>query len=211
MSTLNLPRRIAWYLFAFLCIAISFYPIMYFINGRNFALLSSKAEYLMTSIPWNLGFYTHITFGGIALLVGWMQFSNTLRTKRPRLHRRVGRTYVLAVMLGGLAGFSVAFFAEGGWIARTGFVLLGAIWLSTTFLALQAARKREFRRHQVLAIFSYAACFSAVTLRIWLPILTSLTGEFYHAYQIVAWLCWVPNLLVAYWLISRARPLNQVM
>ncbi|GAB4428835.1 MAG: hypothetical protein OHK0039_47410 [Bacteroidia bacterium] len=46
-------------------------------------------------------------------------------------------------------------------------------------------------------MISYAACFAAVTLRLWLPILTALLGDFLPAYRIVAWLCWVPNLLVA--------------
>jgi len=47
-------------------------------------------------------------------------------------------------------------------------------------------------------IYSYAECFAAVTLRIWLPLLTLVLGEFLTAYRIVAWLCWVPNILFAY-------------
>lgn len=54
-------------------------------------------------------------------------------------------------------------------------------------------------------IYSYAVCFSAVTLRIWLPLLIVVTGEFINAYQIVGWLSWVPNLIVAYFIINKNR------
>ena len=52
-------------------------------------------------------------------------------------------------------------------------------------------------------IYSYAACFAAVTLRIWLPLLIVSLGDFITAYRIVAWLCWVPNLMVAYFLVDK--------
>jgi len=60
--------------------------------------------------------------------------------------------------------------------------------------------------HEKYMIFSFAACFASVTLRIWLPILTGLTGEFNSAYRIVAWLCWVPNILVAYFITKKPKP-----
>jgi hypothetical protein len=49
---------------------------------------------------------------------------------------------------------------------------------------------------------SYALTFSGVTLRIWLPLLM-IPFEFETAYPMVAWLAWVPNLLVAEWAIRR--------
>ena len=61
-----------------------------------------------------------------------------------------------------------------------------------------------------MMIYSYAACFAAVTLRIWLPILTSILGEFLSAYRIVAWLCWVPNLIVAYIISNTKKPSKKV-
>jgi hypothetical protein len=51
---------------------------------------------------------------------------------------------------------------------------------------------------------NFALTFAAVTLRLWLPasIAVSIPGEL--AYQVIAWLCWVPNLLVAELLLSQA-------
>ena len=55
-------------------------------------------------------------------------------------------------------------------------------------------------------IYSYAACFAGAALRIWLPILIAFFGDFIVAYKIVAWLCWVPNLVVANIIIRRIIP-----
>jgi len=58
-------------------------------------------------------------------------------------------------------------------------------------------------------IYSYAACFAAVTLRIWLPLLTMIYGDFVKAYVIVAWLCWIPNIIVA-GVITRRLPKQKI-
>jgi len=50
---------------------------------------------------------------------------------------------------------------------------------------------------------SYALTFAAVTLRIYLPLSQVAGIPFEPAYQTIAWLCWVPNLIVAEWLILR--------
>lgn len=50
-----------------------------------------------------------------------------------------------------------------------------------------------------------------MTLRIWLPLLTITLGEFMVAYKIVGWLSWVPNLVVAYFIIhsGKSKPVPQ--
>ena len=52
---------------------------------------------------------------------------------------------------------------------------------------------------------SYALLFSAVTLRLWLPLLSAAFGSFEPAYLAVSWVSWVPNLLVVEWYIQRAK------
>jgi hypothetical protein len=41
-------------------------------------------------------------------------------------------------------------------------------------------------------------------LRVWMPLLILVFGEFLIAYKIVAWLCWVPNLVFAYFWVKRS-------
>jgi len=196
-------NKSVWVIFAGLCLAIGSYPVIYFLIDPNFGLLSTKSAELLNDQLWNISFYGHITFGGVALLIGWMQFSKKLRSKRIGLHRTIGKIYVLAVLISGIGGIYIAQFATGGISNVIGFSLSGIIWLTTTGLAYNAVRKGNIDLHSKLMIYSYAVCFSAVTLRIWLPMLTSLTGEFTTAYLIVGWLSWVPNLVVAYFIIER--------
>ncbi|MFD2583062.1 DUF2306 domain-containing protein [Pedobacter vanadiisoli] len=197
-----------WVLFAILATLIGLYPIIYFLVDRKFGLLNSKSVELLANTFWNIGFYTHIIFGGIALLTGWTQFSPKMRNRRMALHRKLGKVYVIAVLLSALAGIYIGFFATGGLISSTGFICLGIIWFYTTLKAYLYIKRGEIEKHQKAMVYSYAACFAAVTLRIWLPILTMLYGNFSKAYLVVAWLSWVPNLLVAY-LLTRKKAVNE--
>ncbi|MBL7825546.1 MAG: DUF2306 domain-containing protein [Saprospiraceae bacterium] len=197
-------KKTVWILFAVLSVAIGFYPMMYLLSGEPVGVLSGEHGNLLNFPFWKLGFYCHITFGGIALLSGWSQFNRSWRNKWPRLHRQLGLIYVISAWLSGLAGFGIGFYAMGGTISQTGFVLLGMFWLLSTTIAYLKIRQKQIDDHEKWMIFSYAACFAAVTLRLWLPILIWMfDGNFLPAYRVVAWLCWVPNLLFAAWWNSR--------
>ena len=162
------------------------------------SLLGSKSETLLNSSLYLTAFYTHIFLGGLALLAGFSQFYKKLRRKSPALHRTLGKIYVTAVLLSGLAGLGIAFFATGGIIPALGFAGLAIFWLYTTSNAYASIKKPDIEAHQRWMIRSYALCFAAVTLRLYLPLFTgALNIDFIPAYKIIAWLCWVPNILVA--------------
>jgi hypothetical protein len=46
-------------------------------------------------------------------------------------------------------------------------------------------------------------------LRIYVPLSGPLGIDFLTAYQAIGWLCWVPNLLVAEWIIRRTLPVRR--
>lgn len=192
-----MAKKISWIFVVILAIIVGFYPVIYFVIDRKFGLLQSKSNELLASNFWNLGFYTHIILGGLALLIGWTQFSEGFRDKNLNLHRQLGKTYVISVLLSSIAGIGIGFFATGGILSKLGFICLGIIWLFSTLMAYQYIRKGQIERHHKMMIYSYAACLAAVTLRLWLPLLTIAFGNFVIAYTIVAWLCWVPNIIVA--------------
>ncbi|PZX54815.1 DUF2306 domain-containing protein [Algoriphagus chordae] len=199
-------KRVRWWIFAFLCIVIGLYPILYFLLERDFGLLQSKSAELLSNPVWNIGFYTHIILGGLALLIGWSQFPTKFRNKNRKLHRKIGMAYVTAVFFSSLAGIYIGTHATGGIVSILGFVFLGLVWFGTTMMGWLTAKKQDFDAHENWMIFSYAACFAAVTLRIWLPLLiTWYQGDFIPAYRIVAWLCWVPNILIALWIVRRRK------
>ncbi|MDC6366635.1 MULTISPECIES: DUF2306 domain-containing protein [Flavobacteriaceae] len=201
--TARTRNMVVWIVFVVLAISIGLYPLIYLFTTTEFGLLSSKTSEILSNRIWQIGFYGHISFGGLALLTGWSQFSKKIRAKNLKLHRNLGKVYVLAVLVSGLCGIYIGFFATGGLVSSLGFILLGLIWLYTTLRAYVAIRRNDLSLHQGMMIYSYAACFAAVTLRIWLPLLTMVFGEFLIAYKIVAWLCWVPNVIFAHFWVKR--------
>jgi uncharacterized membrane protein len=196
-------RIFGWIIFAFFAIGVGLYPIIYLLIDARFGLLGSKSAELLANPIWNGAFYTHIFLGGIALLTGWSQFSTRIRNKNLSIHRTLGKIYVIVCMISGSAGLYISFFATGGWIASWGFGALAVFWLITTSKAYLTIRNGEIDNHKMWMIRSYALTFAAVTLRIWLPLAQVLHFDFIEAYRVIAWLCWVPNILIAQWIISK--------
>jgi len=156
-----------------------------------------------------LPLFFHAMFASIALAVGPFQFVPGLRARRPRLHRYLGRLYVLACLIGGAAAIVVARHAAGGAIAGLGFTTLAVLWTSTTAAAGIAAMNGNFDRHRMLMRYSFAMTFAAVTLRLQAPIGLALLG--FHSYaEMSPWLAytsWIPNLAAVwiYGIVSRGR------
>ncbi|XHR97324.1 DUF2306 domain-containing protein [Mucilaginibacter sp. UC70_90] len=174
-------------------------------SDGKIGILKGKPDWLLQSAIWKISFYTHIVLGGVALLIGWIQFNAKLRLNKPPIHRFVGKIYVVSVLLSSSAGFYIALFTDQGLWASLGFSCLAVIWFYTTLMAYLTVRNRQFLRHQTMMIYSYAACFAAVTLRIWLPVLIMINGNYGTSYIIVAWLSWVPNLFVAYLIVKKSE------
>ena len=84
------------------------------------------------------------------------------------------------------------------------FGLLAVLWLAVTGQAVWLAMQRRIAEHRIWMIRSAALTFAAVTLRLYLPVLVVTMG-FDAGYVAVAWLCWVPNVIVAEWIIRRRR------
>ena len=152
-----------------------------------------------------VGALVHMVCSPVALLAGALQVNRAIRTRHLVLHRWLGRVYVLAVLLAGSSGLALSFGSFGGPITHWGFGLMAVLWLGSTGLGFMAIRRGERTLHREWMMRSYALTLAAVTLRIYVP-LTQIAGlPFEDAYRAIAWLCWVPNLLLAEWLIRRLR------
>lgn len=139
----------------------------------------------------------HAGFALVALTIGPFQFFRGLRARWPRLHRWIGRTYVLACLVAGVAGLLLAFGATTGPVSTTGFGLLAVAWLFTTGKAWRLARARRFDEHRRWMIRSFALTFAAVTLRLYLPFAFFSPFGYDDTYRAISFLAWVPNLLFA--------------
>ena len=95
------------------------------------------------------------------------------------------------------------FFANGGIICTLGFAALAVLWMYSNYKGYSSIRKREIIAHQLWMIRNYALTFAAVTLRLWLPFLMMVIKlSFINSYRLVAWISWIPNLLIAELLIK---------
>lgn len=165
-----------------------------------------KANFLAHPV----GIYTHIFASIVALTLGPLQFSSHLRQKNTNLHRWLGRIYLaVGVLVGGLSGLYMSRFAYGGLIAQLGFGTLALLWLYTGLRAYLAIRQGAIADHRKWMIRNFSLTFAAVMLRLYLPAGMAAGIEFSLAYSIIAWLCWMPNLVFAEWrnnLVQNKRP-----
>jgi uncharacterized membrane protein len=198
-----MTKNVSWALFAFFAMLIGVLPFIILSKGMKFGVEETKDITLYANLFWKNSFYVHVIVGGLPLLLGWTQFIPKLRTKYPKVHRFIGKIYLVTFLTTALTGFFISFYATGGVIAALGFGTVALIAFFTTLKAYLDIRKGNVVSHQKMMIYSYACCFAAVTLRIWSPLLSIAIGSFDIAYPIVAWLSWVPNLLIAYWLIKK--------
>ena len=145
----------------------------------------------------------HLAGAAVALVVGPFQHNSRLRARFLNMHRWTGRAYVLAVLFGGAGALRLATVAQGGLPAHVGFGLLAVLWLLATGQAYRYIRAGDHDSHRRWMTRSYALTFAAVTLRVYLPLSQFVGIPFEPAYQTISWLCWVPNLILAEWLIVR--------
>lgn len=191
-------KKFLFVIMCFFALMIGMYPLIYFFVEHKHTFLGLKSPEILHNQIWKFAFFAHIIFGGISLFIGWRQFGSKFRNKHPQLHRIIGKSYVISVLISSVSAIYMGIYANGGVISSVGFIFLGLVWLITTLTAVAQIRKGNVMKHQQLMIYSYACTFAAVTLRLWYPLLTSVTKDPDNSYLAVAWLCWLPNLLVAY-------------
>ncbi|MCM3206552.1 DUF2306 domain-containing protein [Paenibacillus illinoisensis] len=155
--------------------------------------------------PWIYVLYIHIFTAIFALIIGPFQLFMKPTNARKRWHRLLGYGYVLSITVSGIVSVYLSVFATGGWIAGLGFMSLDVLWVVTTLTATRKIMAKDIQAHKAWMLRSYALTFAAVTLRIWLAPLALLFGDFEAAFRVVAWICWIPNLLVIEAVISRMR------
>ena len=152
------------------------------------------------------GIYIHVFAAIVALVLGPFQFSTRLRKKYTGLHRWLGRAYLgVGVLAGGLSGLYMSQYAFGGPVAKLGFAVLAVLWIYTGLRAYLAVRHGAIEMHRKWMVRNFSLTFAAVTLRLYLPISMATGVDFAIAYSIIAWLCWVPNVVFAEWRFNVAQ------
>jgi uncharacterized membrane protein len=181
--------------FSFLLLKISLQYIPY---NTDVAFLRIKQDVI--NIPfYKIAFFTHVYTAVFVLPAGFTQFSKYIRRNYTLIHKYTGWIYaVVVILLAGPSGFYMGIYANGGVISQISFCLLALLWIYSTSMAIVNAVKGDYKTHREFLIRSFALTLSAITLRAWKYLLVFLfEPRPMDVYQIVAWLGWIPNLIIA--------------
>jgi hypothetical protein len=192
---------LAFFSWLMLRITLEYWPIR-----SDAAFLQIKQQYIGIR-HWELAFWIHVFTSMLPLLAGFTQFSGWVLRRHRKLHRTMGKVYVISVLfVTGPASLVMAFYANGGITSRIAFVILALLWLTTTAMGWRKVISRDFSAHREWMIRSYALTLSAITLRAWKYLIVfAFEPPPMDVYRIVAWLGFIPNLILAEWWIRRRR------
>ena len=209
-------RAIPWVWIALTSLAIAGYSVSQYATGTLAALAEDgvglSPGYAGRPLFVQVAFYLHIGFAGVALVVGPFQFAQRLRQRVPRVHRIMGRIYLVSVAVGGAAALVMAPYNTAGFVGFFGFGSLAVLWLFTGWRAYRSIRAGNVRSHQAWMIRNFSLTYAAVTLRLWIGVLitvqlTTFGGDFDAAwsnvYAAVPFLCWIPNIVIAEIMVRR--------
>lgn len=194
-----LIQAITWGLMLFLAVGVSL------VSARFFLPDPPMAEAMQPHLDARpIAFLTHVAGGIVALTLGALQFVTRQGTRR-KWHAAAGRIYVLACLAGSISGLIIAWTSFAGPVATAGFGLLAIAWFTTTAMGFREIVAGRIETHRRWMVRSYALTLAAVSLRFMLPASGMMGLEFMDAYRAIAFLCWVPNLLLAdLWLAWRS-------
>jgi uncharacterized membrane protein len=191
-------RKAFWWLMTILALLVSAYALALVF------LPAARPPFVRERFAWApLATYAHFLGGAVALAVGPFQFSTKLRARWLGFHRLLGRVYVVSVLSSAIGGFVIAFVSQGGVPAHFGLGCLAILWFITGAVAYRRAVTGDVARHREWMIRNYSLTLAAVTLRIYIPLSVIAGMPFEHAYPAITWLCWIPNLLIAEWMVTR--------
>ncbi len=161
-----IKQRKSWWTLVIVSIGVMV-PFMY--PYLTFDPINSRVDITSTSIQYP-ALITHIIFAFIALVTGLLQFIDYTRLRNPKVHRSIGRTYVISIFISGILSFILFFYTEN-FTKAMAFLVLTVLWLFTTWKAYHAAVKRRFNEHRKWMIRSFGITMVAVSARLLVPLL----------------------------------------
>ncbi len=132
-------------------------------------------------------FRGHMASAGLALLL----IPTAIALHGLSLHRIVGRSAAILVVMGGATALPVALASDATWPARAGFFAQGLLWIALTLTAVAAIRRRQYQRHMWLMLAVAAVASGALWLRLAMAVAVRLDVPFDTVYALAAWGCWM--------------------
>lgn len=201
---LALAKYLSLLALLFFCTLVLFMALQRIPVGTGVDFLHIKQEYSQTR-PWLMAFYVYLFSNIFALVAGGVQFSKRIRARHTTIHRWVGRAYVFNVLLvAAPTGLIMSFDTNNSFSSRTAFTVLSCLWWYFTYTAYWSVIHRDFIGHRNFMVRSFALTLSVITLRLWeVGLMADVEPHLMDLPLMMAWLGFVPNLMVAEWWIRR--------
>ncbi|MBL7858964.1 MAG: DUF2306 domain-containing protein [Cyclobacteriaceae bacterium] len=195
--TVSLSQKFSFVVLALLAVPLAINALRYFNFDSKYGFLLIKQ--IAIESGWYLpAYYAHVLVAGVILLIGIFQLYPETRLRWPSLHRLLGKVYVFGVLIfSAPGGLVMSFFINRGPLVLSSFLLQCSLWFVFTYLAFVAIRKGSVEQHRNWMWRSMALTLAAITLRTYVFIASwSFDLSQPAAYAAIAWLSWVPNVLL---------------
>lgn len=203
---MKIAVKVLWY-FAFFWVFVlcagTFAQYLNFKHDTQFLHIKQHAVETGWYLP---AFYCHVLASSVILIAGYFQFSKKVYRNK-QLHKGLGKLYVFGVLFIASPGaYVMTLFVNRGAGVFASFIIQNTLWVAFTIAGWLYILRGDVNNHIKMMRRSYALAFGAVTLRfyIWLFTVVGFGVNFHNNYLIIAFLSWVPNLLIAE-LINRYR------
>ncbi|MFD9963285.1 DUF2306 domain-containing protein [Amycolatopsis sp. NPDC058986] len=207
MSTAVMSRAVRrrwwwflWSVLAALAIGIAVFFVTPYLTGSSTVPIDRRI------VGYYLSLVVHSVPAGLTLIIGPWQFVPRLRARFPRLHRILGRVYLISVVAAAAAAAYSTAVTPNGFALQVAFAMLIVAWLYTGVQAYRTIRRGQVQLHRVWMIRNYTLTFAAVTLRLYLLLGVQLfpSVPFRDVYTASGWAALLGNVLVAeYFIIHR--------
>lgn len=181
----------------FIWVLIIFLTWLFMHGADHFLLLTPEALGKYFKLKWVL--IAHITAGGGALVLGFVQFWPKLRNFSWKLHRIIGFLYLLAILLSSSCAVILAFTTayEVNWAYAFSLQVWVTVWISATAIAYYAIIKRNVNLHKEWMVRSYIVTLAFIIsgLAIKIPYMQNL-GTFADISPSFFWMGWSVPLYV---------------
>lgn len=200
----TLPKYILWGSYGYFSFLLLLITLQYVPYNTDVAFLRIKQDVVIHDY-YKVAFFTHVYTSIFLMFVGAIQFLLPMNRKTRQLHKWSGRMYaVIILFFSAPSGLIMSYHANGGWIAKTAFIVLSLLWMYFTAKSVLCAMQHQLEQHKMFAIRSFALTLSAISLRLFKFLIVFLFDlQSMDAYRIVAWLGWGFNLVVAEYLIYK--------
>lgn len=139
--------------------------------------------------PYSNGYYfllPHTMFGAVALAIGPFQFMSFFRKRYMKLHRSMGKIYLLSMMISMFFGIAYLITTPMGDVFSgkpfsVGLIGLDLLVLFTGYLAYVEIKSKHVVQHQAWMAFNFSLIFATPMLRILWVVLAWVAPQYNQA------------------------------